>query len=234
MSSDRDREVIVVDVSSPTQGHLIKRIKLDGNALGMTLDASQSRLYVAQDNADQVAVIDTGANRVVAKIDARGPAGSSRQEYTGAGTSAVTLSPDGSTFMPSIAERTRLRSSRCRGEEGESRQRTYPHRLRAARHHLQPRTAAWMYIVSGKSVTGPNPDHLAGATASITSIMYPGGNAAAAAAARASNQYQFQLERASLVSAPVPNTGQLQQLTKRVAEKNFYAGRGSTTEMTSR
>ena len=47
----------------PRRGRLIKRIKLDGNALGMTLDESQSRLYVAQDNADQVAVIDTSTNR---------------------------------------------------------------------------------------------------------------------------------------------------------------------------
>ena len=43
---------------------------------------------------------------------------------------------------------------------------------------------SWMYIISGKSATGPNPGHLAGTTASITSIIYPGGNAAAAAAAR--------------------------------------------------
>jgi hypothetical protein len=83
---------------------------------------------------------------------------------------------------------------------------------------------SWMYIVSGKSVTGPNPNHLAGATASMTSITYPGGNAAAAAAARASNQYQFQLERASLVSAPVPSAGHLQQLTNTVAGNNFYSG----------
>src|SRR5262249_19527066 len=62
-----------------------------------------------------------------------------------------------------------------------------------------------------------------GATASITSIIYPGGNAAAAAASRASNQYQFQLERASLVSAPVPNKGHLEELTERVAKNNFYA-----------
>src|SRR5262249_6501050 len=83
---------------------------------------------------------------------------------------------------------------------------------------------AWMYIVNGKSVTGPNPHHLASSTASITSIIYPGGNAAAAAAARASNQYQFQLERASLVSAPVPtNPGHLNQLTKQVAKNNFYS-----------
>jgi hypothetical protein len=36
VSSDRDREVVVVDVSSLTQGRLIKRIKLDGNALDFT------------------------------------------------------------------------------------------------------------------------------------------------------------------------------------------------------
>src|SRR5262249_60691223 len=75
VSSDRDREVVVIDVSSPTAGRLIKRIKLDGNALGMTLDAPQARLYVAQDNADQVAVIDTSANTVAMKIDARAPRG---------------------------------------------------------------------------------------------------------------------------------------------------------------
>src|SRR5262249_7152576 len=74
VSSDRDREVVVVNVASPTEGHLIGRIKLDGNGLGMTLDASQTRLYVAQDNADQVAVIDTTLNRVSRKIDARAPA----------------------------------------------------------------------------------------------------------------------------------------------------------------
>src|SRR5206468_3938291 len=81
---------------------------------------------------------------------------------------------------------------------------------------------SWMYIVSGKSATGPNPGHLAGTTASITSIIYPGGNTAAAAAARATNQYQFQLERASLVSAPVPTSGELRDLTERVAKNNFY------------
>src|SRR6185503_16142273 len=68
-------------------------------ALGMTLDDSQSRLYVAQDNADQVAVIDTGTNRVIARIDARAPAGMlPSRKYTGAATFAVTLSPDGHTL----------------------------------------------------------------------------------------------------------------------------------------
>src|SRR5215471_682806 len=123
VSSDRDREVVVVDISSPTAGHLIRRIQLDGNGLGMTLDASGARLFVAEDNADQVAVIDTTRNVVIAKIDARAPSGmlsasgsdderndrgngkdhgnggnNSGPHYTGAATFAVTLSRDGRTL----------------------------------------------------------------------------------------------------------------------------------------
>src|SRR5271165_2263747 len=122
VSSDRDREIVVVDISSATSGNLITRIPLDGNGLGMTLDASQSKLYAAQDNADEVAVIDTATNTIISKIDARAPAGvltpgeNERDEeaigfdkdargnddpghgrhpahYTGAATYTVTLSP---------------------------------------------------------------------------------------------------------------------------------------------
>ena len=32
ISSDRDREVVVVDIASPAEGHLVARIRLDGNA----------------------------------------------------------------------------------------------------------------------------------------------------------------------------------------------------------
>ena len=81
---------------------------------------------------------------------------------------------------------------------------------------------SWMYVINGKSITGGNPGHLTGNTARLTSINYPGGNAAAAAAANASNQYQFQLERASLVSAPVPSAAELPALTAKVAANNFY------------
>src|SRR5262249_34533776 len=111
VSSDRDREVIAIDISSPTAGRLIRRIELDGNALGMTLDRSQSTLYVAQTTADQTAVMNPSKKGVTGKIAARPPAGmlpgpsdEDRQQefgrqqqshYTGAATFAVTISPDG-------------------------------------------------------------------------------------------------------------------------------------------
>jgi DNA-binding beta-propeller fold protein YncE len=232
VSSDRNREVDVIDITSPTAGHLVKRIKLDGNALGMTLDGTGSKLFVAQDNADQVAVIDTASNLVVAKIDARAPAGLLSPEdgdaqqqgsvhYTGAATFAVTLSPDHNTLYAVNSGANSVAVIPLRGERAYKVAGLIPTAY-------EPRDITFsadgkeMYIINGKSITGPNPHHLASATGSITSINYPGGNAAAAAASRASNQYQFQLEQASLVSAPVPSWAELALLTGRVAENNFY------------
>jgi YVTN family beta-propeller protein len=226
VSSDRDREVVVIDISSPTAGRLIKRIKVDGNALGMTLDAAQARLYVAQDNADEVAVIDTAANTVVGTIDARAPAGVIRHSTaTGAATFAVTLSRDGDTLYAVNSGSNAIAvvplTAGGIGKVSALIPTAYePHDVTFSA------DGAWMYIVNGKSVTGPNTGHLSGSTASITSLTYPGGNAAAAAAARASNQYQFQLERASLVSAPVPGSNDLRALTDVVARNNFYSTEG--------
>jgi YVTN family beta-propeller protein len=230
VSSDRDREVIVVDVSSLTQGKLIKRIKLEGNGLGMTLDESQSKLYVAQDNADQVAVIDTATNNVIKKIDARAPAGTlPAPKYTGAATSAVTLSADGETLYAVNSGANSIAVIPLSGKNANTVSGLIPTAYEP--HDITfSADGSWIYIVSGKSVTGPNPGHLSGATASITSITYPGGNAAAAAAARASNQYQFQLERASLVSAPVPTSGHLHELTETVARNNFYSTKTSEND----
>src|SRR5262249_38697668 len=112
VSANRDREVVVVDITAAPR-QLGTRIPLDGNPLGLTLDKAQKTLYVAQDNADQVAVIDTARNNVVAKIDTRAPDGlidgdghfhhehdrnSKRAHLTGVSPIAVTLDPDGDTL----------------------------------------------------------------------------------------------------------------------------------------
>ena len=227
VSSDRDREVVVVDVSSPTAGHLIKRIKLDGNALGMTLDGSQSTLYVAQDNADQVAVVDTASNKVTAKIDARAPKGVIHNDkYTGAATFAVTVSPDDSTLYAVNSGANSIAVIPLRGGKrgtvtGLIPTAYEPHDVTFSS------DGSWMYIVNGKSVTGPNPGHESSNTGFIGCVPPNAPNVqcnpAAAAAARATNEYQFQLERASLVSAQVPDSKDLKDLTDRVAQNNLYS-----------
>jgi len=250
VTSERDREVVVVDIGSASGGRLIKRIKLDGNPLGLTLDASQRRLYVAQDYADQVAVIDTARNVVIAKIDARAPEGllpddeshdvkswheNKAARYTGAGTYGVTLSPDGKTLYAVNAGSNSIAVIRIKPPRPHDKFFPRPHDASdeyevigliptAYEPHDVTLSAdgSWLYIVNGKSVTGPNPAHLASATASLTEITYPGGNAAASVSSKASNQYQFQLERASLVAAPVPSRAELYRLTAQVAKNNFY------------
>jgi YVTN family beta-propeller protein len=157
----------------------------------VTLDASQSMLYVAQDNADQVAVIDTSTNTVKRKIDARAPQGVIHSDkYTGAATFAVTLSPDGHTLYAVNSGANSIAVIPLTGGKANRVTALIP---TAYEPHDVTFSAdgSYLYIVNGKSVTGPNPGHLAGNTAAITSIIYPGGNAAAAAAARASNEYQF-------------------------------------------
>jgi hypothetical protein len=185
---------------------------------------------VAEDNADQVAVIDTASNLVVAKIDARAPAGilagshgeggddGANAPYTGVATFAVTLSRDGGTLYAVNAGANSvavipLRGGHAYNVTGLIPTAYEPHDITFSA------DGSWMYIINGKSVTGPNPLHLASATTNMTSIS---NGPALAAASRASNQYQFQLERASLVTAPVPSQDDLESLTKLVAANNFY------------
>jgi len=60
-----------------------------------------------------------------------------------------------------------------------------------------------MYIINGKSDTGPNPGYGFGNLRLIQFITFPGGNLAESNKLNSNNQYQFQLEHASLVSAQV-------------------------------
>ena len=223
VSSYRDREVVAVDISSPTAGRLVARIKLDGNASGMALNKAQSTLYVAQDNADQVAVIDTASNQVAARIDARAPAGVlPGPHYTGAATFAVTLSPDESTLYAVNDGSNSIAVIPLSGAGANTVAGLIPTAY-APKDITLSADGTWMYIINGKSDTGPNPGNLMGNTALITNITYPGGNKAAAAAAKASNQYQFQLEHATLVSAQVPGSADLAALTAAVARNNLYS-----------
>ena len=223
VSSERDREIVVVDISKVNEGRLVKRIKLDGNPLGLRLDKSGATLYAAQDNADQVAVIDTVSDTVTTKIDARGPSelmGGSK--YTGVATFSVALARNGRVLYAVNAGANSiavipLTGSRARTVTGLIPTAYEPHDLTFSA------DGKWMYVINGKSNTGPNSGHLAGSTARIENTTYAGGNAAAAAASKAANQYGFQMERASLLAAPVPTASDLPRLTQQVATNNFYA-----------
>ena len=226
VSSDRDREVDAVNIAS-APGSLVKRIKLNGNAEGMTFNADRSRLYVAQDNADQVAIIDTASNAVVGAIDARAPASTGLGAgQTGAATTAVTINGD-TLYATNTGANTiaviPLTGPNANVVTGLIPTAYEPHDVTFSQ------DGSWMYVVNGKSDTGANPGYTYGNTGSLKTIQFPGGNAAYAAAGRSHNQYQFQLEHATLVSGAVPAAGDLPMLTAQAALNNNYPSSNPNT-----
>jgi YVTN family beta-propeller protein len=224
---DRDREVVAVNVASPTAGAFLARIQLDGNPNGMTLSADGSKLYAAQDNQDQVAVIDTASNKVISKIDTRGPASLDfPPNTTGAAPTAVTINQATKSLYAVNAGSNSIAVIPLSG----------PHAFKTI--GLIPTAydptdvafsadGSWMYIINGKSDTGPNPGYGFGNLRFIQFITFPGGNLAESNKLNSNNQYQFQLEHASLVSAQVPESDDLWDLTSQVAANNGYLAKHS-------
>ncbi len=226
VGSDRDREVIAVNLGAQA-GSVVARIPTDGNPNGMTLSADGSTLYVSQDNQDQVAVIDTATNTITRKIDTRGPDHLNfPANTTGAAPTAVTINPANKTLYAVNAGSNSIAVIPLAGPHALETVALLPTAYDPTDVAFSP-DGTWMYIINGKSNTGPNPGYGYGNFANITYITppggpFPGGNAAESAKLRANNQYQFQLEHASLVSAQVPSGTTLLDLTSLVAANNGY------------
>jgi DNA-binding beta-propeller fold protein YncE len=227
VGADRDREVIAVNIAGAA-GSLVARIPLDGNPNGMALSSDGSSLYVAQDNQDQVAIINTATNTITHKIDTRGPGQLNLPaKTTGAAPVAIGINRTTNALYAVNAGSNSIAVIPLSG----------PHAFRTSA--LLPTAydptdvsfsadGKWMYVINGKSNTGPNPGYGFGNFAAITYIVppggpFPGGNTAESARLRANNQYQFQLEHASLTSAQVPTApNDLEHLTSTVAANNGY------------
>ena len=139
------------------------------------------------------------------------------RKYTGAATSAVTLSPDGDTLY---AVNSGANSIAVIPLSGKSANKVSgliptayePHDITFAA------DGSWMYIISGKSSPGRTP--ITWPAAPPASPASPTPAKCRGAASRASNEYQFQLN--GRWSAPGPGSHHLEHLTEQVAKNNFY------------
>ncbi len=224
VSSIRDREVVVVDISGAAP-QLIERIKLSGNPNSMVFNNSitQDELYVTQDNADRVAMIDTAKNVVRKEIDTIAPAGLlARQErYTGAAANNLAVSPDGTMLYVTNGGANSLAVIALTGPQADTvvglvPTGWYPNAVSVGAN------GGMIYVVNAKSDPGPNTKNLTGATANLTGKTYPQGNSVANNEAYAANQYVFQLEQAGLLAFPTPKAADLPNLTQQVASNNRY------------
>jgi YVTN family beta-propeller protein len=209
VSSVRDREVVVVDL--PTR-KVAARIKVAGNPNKMILDESGSRLFVAMDNADAVAVIRTRSNTVAATVSTVAPAGkiTNSRAYGGAAPNSLALSKDERTLYvanggtnsiavidltPAIPRNVGLIPTGW-----------YPQHVT-----YSPANGGMLYVVNSKSVPGPALGNCAynNCKTSIVKKQY--------------NQYILQMSRSGFQAMPVPaGRGVLEKLTRQVAANNTF------------
>jgi YVTN family beta-propeller protein len=229
VSSQRDDEVVVIDLlASPPR--VAGRIPVGPQPGKMILDRAQRRLFVANGSGDTVSVIDTAAGKVVATIPVAAPEGllSNRKALKGANPNALALSPDERTLYVSLGGLNAVSMVALHGERDDHRGHDG-----CACHAKGGRAVAliptgWypsdlaldasgegLVVVNGKSNAGPNPK----ACRSTLSIA-PGSGAACSAA----NQYVWQLEKAGLLSFPIPRVQELPRLSLQVAKNNRFPG----------
>jgi YVTN family beta-propeller protein len=207
ISAERDREIVVADLAAL---RITALIKTAGTPNRMVLSADKTLLFVAEDNSDQVAVIDTASNTVRETIDARAPAGifSDARSFRGAAPNSVALSPDGKTLYATLGgsnalaiiplDQTPYRVAALVPTGW------YPNSVSAA--------AAMLYIVNGHSNVGPNP--LGCSHARI--------DRRESAQCTGRNHYILQLSKAGFLSMPVPQAADYASLTATVAANDGF------------
>jgi YVTN family beta-propeller protein len=217
VSSVRDREVVVIDLQ-PTPPRIITRIPLTGNPNRMVLDKTETRLYVALDNSDEVAVIDTGRNRVIHTVKTAAPAGLLVSVVPGASPNSLAFSPDGRTLYVtnggtnSVAVFSVLADGGLQ-VDGLIPTGWYPNSVSVSA------DGKMLYVVNSKSNTGPNPSHcrsIAPAEHNLASGCPPANQNGS------DNQYTLQLTKAGLLTLPVPTPAQLGDLTRQAATNNGF------------
>jgi len=157
VSSVRDREVVVMKLQAASPV-IVSRIPLPGNPTRLVLDKAQTRLYVALDNSDEVAVIDTRRNQVIETVKTAAPAGLLAPVMPGASPNSLTFSPDGRTLYVtnggtnSVAVLSMLPDGRLR-VSGLIPTGWYPNSVSVSA------DGKTLYVVNSKSNTGASPSH---------------------------------------------------------------------------
>jgi DNA-binding beta-propeller fold protein YncE len=248
-ASERDREVIELSVG-PSAIKVGRRIRTVGQPVAFARNRSGSRVYAALDNTDAVAVIDAARARLVETIATAGPKAVLPQagRLGGAGSNALALSSDEATLFVSNGGENAVAVVRLGdGAQGRRPPKGDPdagHRVGGGKagdvDDAPPKArgsatvgliptgwyptgvavrAGGLFVVNGKSPPGANPkacrDDLKAGRAD-------------GAACQGANQYVWQLEKAGLLSLPLPGAAELGRLTRQVALNDHFPGSEDT------
>ena len=156
VASVRDREVVVVALTAKPS--VVTRIPLHGQPNKLTLNKKQTRLYVSEDNADTLAVVDTSTNKIIGELGVTAPADilAKLGGFKGSNPNHVALSPDERTAYVSLGGANAVAVVRLK-EDGSPAEVSgliptgwYPNAISLNR------AGTTLYVANGKSGTGPN------------------------------------------------------------------------------
>jgi DNA-binding beta-propeller fold protein YncE len=211
VSSVRDREIVVLDISA--EATVRERIRTKGNPNQMIFDRRQIFLYVAEDNSDCVSVIDTRSNRIVRRISVAGAERNVPElvlHYHGSAPSGLALSHDDTTLYVTNGGTNSVAVVKGLPDHG----RTvgliptgyYPYAVSVSGN------GRMLYVANGKSEAGPNPTYLPVEPDPCHLRVKK----------RNDKQYVEAIQRSSLLSFPVPDGQTLARLSGVVSENNFF------------
>ncbi len=204
VTSQRDGQVMSVDPATGAFG----AIHVGGEPGRMILSADQTRLYVATPDLDEVEVIDTATDTVSRRLSvARGG-----DHLRGAMPNDLALSPDGILLYATLGGENAVAvlSLKTGTVQGRIPTGWYP--------------SALALTNQGKTLVVSNTKNNAGPTnyrISITNdgeILPPNGV----------DGYVLGLEKAGLLSLPIPNATTLTGLSAQVDQNNLFQNRGTT------
>jgi YVTN family beta-propeller protein len=229
VSSQRDREVVVVDVATAT---VHGRITVGAQPNKMLLSHDGAKLYVANGGADTISVVDTRRDRVVEEFQVTAPETVLRNPrgFKGANPNSLALAPDGQTLfvtnggINAIAV-VQLAQGNDRGRDqdddgGDANRSSRVVGLIPTGWYPESVTLSGdgrrFFAVNGKGLAG------AGCLDVASNTRYD--------SCWNGNAYVWQLEKAGLVSAPVPGGATLGRLTRQVAVNNHFPNEETASE----
>ena len=221
VSSVRDREIVVVNLAGAPR--VAAHVALHGEPIKMTLNRAETRLYVAEDNSDTLAVVDTSGNQVLGELIVTAPRAmvAKLDGFKGSNPNSVSLAADERTAYVTLGGANAVAVVRLTAEglpsevAGLIPTGWYPNAVSVNR------AGTTLYIANGKGVAGPNPKNCRAST----SIKKGDDDDC-----KSSNNYILQLIRGGLLTAPIPSAAALADLTKRVSENNRWPEIMASTE----
>jgi YVTN family beta-propeller protein len=208
VSSLRDDEVLAI---SPTAPYPVSATEVCGAPNALALSPDGTRLYAVCGNADAVAILDAASGALVQTISLARPG----DRFRGANANALAVAPDGKRLYVSLGGENAvavvdLAQGRVVGRIPTG---WYPTGVAIAK------DGSYLYVCNEKSDPGPNPDNGYGT---------PGGKAENPTH---QNQYGWALEKAGLLSLPIPSDAELARLSAIVDTNVGYDNRAKGSEL---